>query len=120
MFTKIIIENILGINNKIELDLMATPKKKEKKDTIVEIETNVNVNKVNGIIGANASGKSSIIHSLLELRVFLAQYEIVENAKKKKFTNGRTVFIHQVGIDDTGQPTYLVHDVINNHKTSWS
>ncbi len=83
MFTKIIIENILGINNKIELDLMATPKKKEKKDTIVEIETNVNVNKVNGIIGANASGKSSIIHSLLELRVFLAQYEIVENAKKK-------------------------------------
>ena len=83
MFTKIIIENILGINNKIELDLMATPKKKEKKDTIVEIEKNVNVNKVNGIIGANASGKSSIIHSLLELRVFLAQYEIVENAKKK-------------------------------------
>ena len=83
MFNKIIIENILGINNKIELDFMSTPKKKEKKDTIVEIEPNINVNKVAGIIGANASGKSSIIHSLLELRIFLAQYKIIEMAKEK-------------------------------------
>lgn len=83
MFSKIIIENILGINNKIELDFMATPKKKEKKETIIEIEPNINLNKVIGIIGANSSGKSSIIHSLLELRVFLAQYEILEKAKKR-------------------------------------
>ncbi len=83
MFNRICIENILGINNKIELDFMSTPKKKEKKETIVEIEPNINVNKVVGIIGTNASGKSSIIHSLLELRVFLAQYEILERAKKK-------------------------------------
>lgn len=87
MFTKIIIENILGINNKIEMNFMATPKKKEKKETIVEIEKNVNVNKINGIIGANASGKTSIINSLLELRVFLAQYEIIDNAKKKNDEN---------------------------------
>lgn len=83
MFNRIIIENILGINNKIELNFMSTPKKKEKKDTIIEIEPNISVNKVNGIIGANASGKSSIIHSLLELRVFLAQYKIMEIAKEK-------------------------------------
>lgn len=31
MFNKIVINNILGINNKIELDFMAVPKKKEKK-----------------------------------------------------------------------------------------
>ena len=73
----------MGINNEIELDFMSTPKKKEKKDTIVEIEPNINVNKVAGIIGANASGKSSIIHSLLELRIFLAQYKIIEMAKEK-------------------------------------
>lgn len=83
MFNKIIIENILGINNEIELNFMSTPKKKEKKDTIIEIEPNINVNKVAGIIGANASGKSSIIHSLLELRIFLAQYKIIETAKEK-------------------------------------
>ena len=84
MFNRIIINNILGINNKIELDFMASPKKKEKKDTVVEIEPNINTNKVIGIIGINASGKSSIINSLLELRFFLAQYEILENAKQKK------------------------------------
>ena len=83
MFNKIIINNILGINNKVELDFMASPKKKEKKETVIEIEPNVNVNKVIGIIGANASGKSSIIHSLLELRIFLAQYQIIEKAKAK-------------------------------------
>lgn len=83
MFNKIIINNILGINNKIELDFVASPKKKEKKDTVTEVESNININKAIGIIGPNASGKSSIIHSLLELRIFLAQYEIIETAKQK-------------------------------------
>lgn len=96
MFTKIIIENILGINNKVELDLIATPKKKEKKDTIVEIEPNINVNKVNGIIGPNASGKSSVIHSLLELRIFLAQYEILENVKKKNDDKFLKIFLNRL------------------------
>lgn len=84
MFNRIIINNILGINNKVELNFIAGPKKKEKKETVIEIEPNINVNKVIGIIGPNASGKSSIIHSLLELRIFLAQYQIVETAKEKK------------------------------------
>ena len=55
-----------------------------RKIKVIEIEPNINVNKVIGIIGPNASGKSSIIHSLLELRIFLAQYQIVETAKEKK------------------------------------
>lgn len=83
MFNKIVMNNILGINNKIELDFMAAPKKKEKKDTIMEIEPYINVNKIIGIIGPNASGKSSVIHSLLELRIFLAQYEILARAKER-------------------------------------
>ena len=81
MFNKIVIKNIFGINNEISIDFMATPKKKDKKDTVVEIEQNVSVDKVIGIIGPNASGKSSIINALLELRCFLAQYDLVERAK---------------------------------------
>lgn len=83
MFNRIVIENILGINNRIEIDFMATPKKKEKKESIIEVEPNVSINKVAGIIGANASGKSSIIHALSELRFFLAQYKFLEKAKEK-------------------------------------
>lgn len=49
----------------------------------MEIEPYINVNKIIGIIGPNASGKSSVIHSLLELRVFLAQYEILARAKER-------------------------------------
>ena len=32
MFNRIIINNILGINNKVELNFIAGPKKKEKKE----------------------------------------------------------------------------------------
>ena len=49
----------------------------------MEIEPYINVNKIIGIIGPNALGKSSVIHSLLELKVFLAQYEILARAKER-------------------------------------
>ncbi len=82
MFNKISIKNVLGINKKIDLDFMASPKQKEKKNSVFEIEPYVNINKVIGIIGPNASGKSSIIDALIELRIFLEQYEIIESLKK--------------------------------------
>ena len=44
MFNKVVIENVLGINNEIEIDFMATPKKKERRETVIDIEPNVSVN----------------------------------------------------------------------------
>ena len=53
MFTKIIIENILGINNKIEMNFMATPKKKEKKACRYRI-----------VLGHIAAGSGRILYCL--------------------------------------------------------
>lgn len=82
MFTKIIIKNVLGINNEISLDFIAEPKKKEGKNTVSEIDQFVNVDKIVGIIGSNSSGKSSIVQTINELGCFLAQYQIVDEAQK--------------------------------------
>lgn len=83
MFTKITLENVKGIRGLIELDFVAPPKKKGKKDSVVMLEPNVYVNKVTGIIGSNASGKSSIIKALIELQCFLGQYELLNYAKER-------------------------------------
>ncbi|MCL2383539.1 MAG: ATP-binding protein [Oscillospiraceae bacterium] len=82
MFTKIIIKNVLGINNEIVLDFIAKPKQKIGKDTIVEIDKFTNVGKTIGIIGSNASGKTSIIKSMHAIGLFLIQNEIIDGASK--------------------------------------
>lgn len=84
MFTKITMKNVKGIKGLIELDFVAPPKKKDKKDSVVILEPNVSINKIAGIIGPNASGKSSIIRTLADLRIFLCQYKFIEYAKEQK------------------------------------
>lgn len=58
MFLNITIDNVLGISNEIELNLIAESKRSSKKETVYNISRGLNVNKINGIIGPNASGKS--------------------------------------------------------------
>ena len=84
MFTKITLKNVKGIKGLIELDFVAPPKKKGKKDSVVMLEPNVYINKIAGIIGPNASGKSSILSTLADLRVFLCQYKFIDYAKEQK------------------------------------
>ena len=64
MFLNITIDNVLGISNEIELNLIAESKRSSKKETVYNISRGLNVNKINGIIGPNASGKSSILHTI--------------------------------------------------------
>ena len=72
MFLRININNIAGIDEPIQLDFIAKPRKREKKDTITSIERGISVNKITGIIGGNASGKTSIIRALCAIGTFLA------------------------------------------------
>lgn len=93
-------------NNKEEFNKNATIAYLDASDNFVG-SVNNSGDKVLAKIGGKTIKKENIIN-------FKAY---VENAKDKKFDNGRTVFIHKAGINEQGEETYLVHDVINNHKT---
>lgn len=82
MFTKIKISNIKGIYGTITYDLMSPAKKKDKKDTIKQIDKYTSVNKICATIGSNAVGKSSIIDAINFAILFLRQTEIIEDFNK--------------------------------------
>ncbi|MBR6253002.1 MAG: ATP-binding protein [Clostridia bacterium] len=71
MFNYIYLNNIAGINNEIKLDFRATPRKKEKKTTVCPIDKGISLNKIAGIIGGNASGKTSIIKAICAVGSFI-------------------------------------------------
>lgn len=84
MFDYIYINNIAGIDSPIELDFIGTPRKKEKQNTVVKVENGIYINKLTGIIGGNASGKTSIIKSICAIGNFLSDSE--EKNKNNKIS----------------------------------
>lgn len=64
MFTKIYIDNLQGILNPIELDFIAQSRNKEESNTVIKTEDGMYINKLIGIMGGNASGKTSIISAI--------------------------------------------------------
>ncbi len=71
MYIYIKIDNICGIDQEIKIDFIAEPRKRNKKETVVEIEKGKNINKLTGILGCNASGKSSIVKAITAIEMFL-------------------------------------------------
>lgn len=64
MFTKIFIDNFLGISAPIRLDFISQSRNKDKLNSVIKIEDGIYINKLIGIIGGNASGKTSIITAI--------------------------------------------------------
>lgn len=64
MFTYIYLDNFLGISAPIELDFISKSRNKEENSSVAKIEEGIYINKLIGIIGGNASGKSSILHAI--------------------------------------------------------
>lgn len=71
MYIYIKMDNICGINKEIKIDFLAEPRKRNKKETVFEIENGKNINKLTGILGCNASGKSSIVKAIMAVDMFL-------------------------------------------------
>lgn len=65
MFTKISIDNFLGISAPISFDFISESRNKDKSKSIIKIEEGVYINKLIGIIGGNASGKTSILNAIM-------------------------------------------------------
>lgn len=64
MFTKIFVDNFLGISAPISFDFISHSRNKQQLNSVVKIEEGIYVNKLIGIIGGNASGKTSILSAI--------------------------------------------------------
>lgn len=64
MFTYIYLDNFLGISVPIEFDFISKSRNKEENSSVAKIEDDIYINKLIGIIGGNASGKTSILHAI--------------------------------------------------------
>ena len=64
MFTKIFIDNFLGISAPVTFDFISQSRNKDKLNSVIKIEDGIYVNKLVGIIGGNASGKTSILSAI--------------------------------------------------------
>ena len=64
MFTKIVIDNFLGISAPVMFDFISQSRNKDKLNSVIKIEDGIYVNKLVGIIGGNASGKTSILTAI--------------------------------------------------------
>ena len=64
MFTKIFIDNFGGISAPILFDFISQSRNKDKLNSVLKIEEGVYVNKLVGIMGGNASGKTSILKAI--------------------------------------------------------
>lgn len=64
MFTKIFIDNFLGISEPIMLDFISQSRNKDTLNSVIKIEEGIYINKLIGIIGGNASGKTSILRAI--------------------------------------------------------
>jgi len=91
MFIYLDIDNICGIDNKISINFLAEPRKKTKKETVVEIKSGKNINKLTGILGCNASGKSSILKAICAIDYFLSY-----NARTEKEAQDNKRYIRKI------------------------
>lgn len=72
MFTNIEISNLNGIGEKLSLDFIATSRNKGNEPSIIKTDDNIFINKQIGIVGGNASGKSSIINAIACIGNFIS------------------------------------------------
>lgn len=64
MFTSIYLDNFYGISSPIEMDFISRSRNKEENSSVAKIEDGIYINKIIGIVGGNASGKTSILTAI--------------------------------------------------------
>lgn len=83
MFTSIYIDNFLGISSPIELDFLSKSRRKDNNKSIYRTDDGIYINKMIGIIGGNASGKTSILTAINVIGGLLVQPILQFNIEDK-------------------------------------
>lgn len=82
MFVELSLDNFQGIMNPISIDFKALSKKRDKSKYFLTHD-NLKINKIIGITGANASGKSSVVNATKYIKEFIFDDVNIEKKKEK-------------------------------------
>lgn len=113
MFTSIYLDNFLGISAPIELDFISRSRNKEENSSVAKIEDGIYINKIIGIIGGNASGKTSILSAINTIGNILTspicQYDVED-----KFNDIQKL----IDKDPSTENQKLMYDFLNSYRSS--
>lgn len=113
MFTKIFIDNFLGISSPIELDFISRSRGKDYNNSIVKTADGIYINKMVGIIGGNASGKTSILSAINIIGGLLIQPILQFNIEDKLEE------LKKIISDDTNpESRKILHRVIEDYNSN--
>lgn len=113
MFTKIYIDNFLGISTPIELDFISRSRNKKENSSVAKIEEGIYINKIIGIIGGNASGKTSILSAITAIGNILTR-PICQFDVEDKFNDIQKL----IDKDPSSENQKLMYDFFNDFKSS--
>lgn len=112
MFTKIFIDNFLGISSPIELNFIAKSRGKDNNNSVAKTVDGMYINKMVGIIGGNASGKTSILSALNTIGGLLVQPILQFNIEDKLKE------LEKLISDDTNpENRKIIHRVIEDYNS---
>lgn len=112
MFTKIFIDNFLGISSPIELNFIAKSRGKDNNNSVAKTVDGMYINKMIGIIGGNASGKTSILSALNIIGGLLVQPILQFNIEDKLKE------LEKLISDDTNpENRKIIHRVIEDYNS---
>lgn len=112
MFTKIFIDNFLGISSPIELNFIAKSRGKDNNNSVAKTVDGMYINKMIGIIGGNASGKTSILSALNTIGGLLVQPILQFNIEDKLKE------LEKLISDDTNpENRKIIHRVIEDYNS---
>lgn len=115
MFTKLYIDNFSGISAPVKFDFISKSRNKSMLNSVAKIEEDVYINKLVGIIGGNASGKTSILSAIGMVGQLLVspvlQYDIGD----------RLEYVKQLIANEPNKDTEQeIIEIVENLKTSTS
>lgn len=113
MFTNIYLDNFLGISAPIELDFISRSRNKEENASVVKIEDGIYINKMIGIIGGNASGKTSILRAITTIGNILTS-PIYQFNVEDKFNDIQKL----IDKDPSSENQKLMYDFFNDFNSS--
>lgn len=113
MFTYIYLDNFLGISVPIEFDFISKSRNKEENSSVAKIEDGIYINKLIGIIGGNASGKTSILHAINTIGNLLTR-PICQFDAQNKFNDIQKL----LDKDPSNENQKLLFDFFNDYNAS--
>ncbi len=113
MFTNIYLDNFSGISAPIELDFISKSRNKEDNSSVVKIEEGIYINKIIGIIGGNASGKTSILKAINAIGNILTS-PICQFNVEDKFNDIQKL----IDKDPSSENKKLMYEFFNDYNSS--